>query len=144
MTYDRYSGDPRLVLTQDGADMVYLGGQPVMDQGLENMAMISLFTGTGWCGNLYLDADNQIGSDFEAACRKSITLAQLNEIQNAAVRALTSDYFPELVVVVTNPRSDWIHLAITLGPGNTITLDKRGENWLAQAANAANVRTGGL
>ncbi len=144
MTYDRYSGDPRLILTQDGADMVYLGGQPVMDQGLENMAMISLFTGTGWCGNLYLDADNQIGSDFEAACRKSITLAQLNEIQNAAVRALTSDYFPELVVTVTNPRSDWIHLAITLGPGNTLTLDRRGENWLAQAQNPASVRTGGL
>ena len=26
MTYDRYSGDPRLILTQDGADMVYLAG----------------------------------------------------------------------------------------------------------------------
>ena len=144
MTYDRYSGDPRLILTQDGADMAYLGGQPVMDQGLENMAMISLFTGPGWCGNLYLDADEQIGSDFEAACRKAITLAQLNEIQNAAMRALKSDYFPECAVVVTNPRSDWVHLAITLGPGNTITADKRGTNWLAQAAFAANVRTGGL
>jgi hypothetical protein len=108
------------------------------------MAMISLFTGKGWCGNLYLDADSQVGSDFESTCRKSITLAQLNEIQNAAMRALKSDYFPELVVVVTNPRSDWVHLAITLGPGNTLTLDKRGINWLAQAAYAANVRTGGL
>jgi hypothetical protein len=144
MTYDRYSGDPRLILTQSGSDMAYLGGQPVMDQGLENMAMISLFTGQGWCGNLYLDPDSQIGSDFEAACHKSITLAQLNEIQNAAMRALKSDYFPELVVVVTNPRADWVHIAITLGPGNTLTLDRRGMNWLAQAAFAANVRTGGV
>jgi phage gp46-like protein len=125
--------------------MVYIGGQPVMDQGLENMAMISLFTGQGWCGNLYLDPDEQIGSDFEATCRKSVTLQSITaDIPNAADRALKSDYFPERVIAVTNPRSDWLHLAITLGPGNTITLDKRGMNWLAQAAYAANVRTGGV
>ena len=41
---DIYSGDPRIVLTADGADFDYIGGQPVMDQGVENLALISLLT----------------------------------------------------------------------------------------------------
>ncbi len=144
MSSDRYSGDPRITLTQAGADMTFLGGQPVMDQGLENFVMISLFTSPGWCGNFYLAPEEQVGSDFELACRKPITLQSLIDVQNAAMRALKSDYFPSLSVTVSNPRADWLHLDISLGPGSSVSLDRRGLNWIAQATNPAHARTGGL
>ena len=41
---DIFSGDPKIILTPYGANLDYEGGQPVMDQGMENQALLSLFT----------------------------------------------------------------------------------------------------
>jgi hypothetical protein len=142
MTQDRYSGDPRIILTPNGANLDYEGGQPIMDQGLENQAIISLFTRPGWVGNLLLDPQYQIGSDFEASVLgQGLTLAGLALIQNAAVIALTSPAFPELAVTATNPVSDRIKLTVTAGPGQApLSFLRAGQNWQAQAVNPASGR----
>jgi len=142
MTADRYSGDPRLIITPNGANLDYEGGQPIMDQGLENQALISLFTRSGWCGNLLLEPRYQIGSDFEASILgQGLTLSGLSAIENAAVIALTSPAFPELAVSATNPSSDRVKLVVTVGPGQApLTFLRAGQNWQSQANSPASAR----
>jgi phage gp46-like protein len=48
MTYD---GDPKIDLQGDQSTLTIVGGQPIMDEGLENAVTLSLFTATGWWGN---------------------------------------------------------------------------------------------
>jgi hypothetical protein len=140
MIPDRFSGDPRILIGPAGADLDYEGGQPVMDAGLENQALLSLFTRPGWCGNVFLPKAEQIGSDFETTAEAALTLQGLADIQNAAERALKSDLFPELAVAVTNPQSWDVRVVATLGPGVALTLDRRGMLWSAQAASPASGR----
>jgi hypothetical protein len=139
VTSDRFSGDPRLLLTPAGADLDYEGGQPVMDQGLENQVLVALFTRPGWCGNLFLPTASQIGSDFLDACSAPITLSSLADIQNAAVRALASDLFGEVTVTVTNPTSWDLSVVITIS-GRTLSLNRRGMLWSNQSENPAHAR----
>ena len=140
MTPDRFSGDPRLLLTPNGADLDYEGGQPIMDQGLENQALIALFTRPGWCGNLFLADASKIGSDFLDACSAPLTLSSLTDIVNAAERALASPLFGSVTVAVANPQSWDLAITITLGPGRALTLNRIGMLWSAQAANPASGR----
>lgn len=140
MTPDRFSGDPRILIGPNGADFDYEGGQPIMDAGLENQALLSLFTRPGWCGNTYLPAAQQIGSDFEDTARQGITLATLADIGNAAERALKSNLFPQLAVTVSNPVSTNLRVVASFGPGQALTLDRRGMLWAAQAASPASGR----
>ena len=89
---DQFDGDVAFVLTQDGGQIFYTGGQPFMDVGgLENAVTISLFTGLGWWGNALEEnePDKQIGSDFEdRTINKAITVAYLRDIEDAARDAL--------------------------------------------------------
>jgi len=135
---DRYSGDPRILITAEGADLDYAGGQPTMDQGLENQALLSLFTEPGWCGNVFLPRASRIGSDFQQTCQGAITLQAITaDIPNAAERALASELFPERSVEVRNPQSYDLAIRVTLGPGRALLLDRRGMLWSAQAGNPA-------
>jgi phage gp46-like protein len=45
-------GDPKLFETGSGEDLSIVGGQSVMDEGLENAVYLSLFTPPGWWGNI--------------------------------------------------------------------------------------------
>ena len=73
---DPYQGDPKIILTENGATLKFVGGQPVMDRGLENFALISLLTKTGWAGNFFIRAEaDKIGSDFEEAALNTRTEA---------------------------------------------------------------------
>lgn len=137
---DRYSGDPRIVLGPEGADLDYRGGQPVMDQGLENQALLSLFTTPGWVGNTLLPVERRVGSDFEETAAQAITLQGLADVANAAERALKSPFFPELAVAVTNPVGNRLAVAVTLGPGRTLGLTRVGLAWQAQRENPASGR----
>lgn len=112
MIFDRFQGDPAIMVTQAGAEMSVQGGQPVMDQGVQNPAFIGLFTGKGWCGNIYLPESQQIGSDFEAQSEKPITRQSLIDIKNAAERALAGDLFGDVVATVTNPVADALNVSI--------------------------------
>ncbi len=89
---DQFDGDIAYILTPDGGQIIYTGGQPIMDAGgLENAVNISLFTQAGWWGNSLFEnePDRQIGSDFEIRVRpKAITVKYLREVENAARDAL--------------------------------------------------------
>lgn len=142
---DIYEGDPRIVLSEDGATLRYIGGQPRMDQGLENQALISLFTDGPWPGNtLFEVTQEQIGSDFEEACRQPITLQSINNIRNAAIRALNSPIFGTVNVEVSNPLSFRLDILVTIEPpgqdAKTLFLSKNGLNWIAQAQDPAHRR----
>jgi hypothetical protein len=140
-----FSGDPYLTLGVDGSELHYKGGQPVMDQGIENQALIALFTSKGWAGNaLFEDINQQIGSDFIEAANQPITLQSLVDIEQAALRALESPLFGNITVTVTNPESSIIKVEITIEPPGQdsaiIILTRNGLNWQAQASNPAHER----
>ena len=146
---DRFQGDPRLVLTENGAKLIYTGGQPIMDQGVENQALIALFTTRGWAGNtLFTNPDQKIGSDFVEASRQAITLTSLNNIRDVALKALQAPIFGDIEVEVTNPTSYQIKTEIEIKPPGedpqTIILLKNGINWVLQGTDPANERTGGV
>lgn len=146
---DRFQGDPRLVLTENGAKIIFTGGQPVMDQGVENLALISLFTMQGWAGNvLFTDPNQKIGSDFIDASLEAITLTSLNKIRDAALKALVNPLFGSVEVEVTNPTSYQIKTDIILKPPGedpqALTLLKNGINWIVQGTDPASERTGGI
>lgn len=139
-----YDGDPKLILTQDGAELVYNDGQPVMDAGLENNALIALFTAPGWVGNTILADDQQIGSDFEVQARGTLTLSKLADIENAASRALADDIqkLTENTASVINPSGNQLDMKLRLAPpGEDVDLlltSKNGLNWRSQALDPAN------
>jgi len=142
---DRFQGDPRLVLGENGVKIVYKGGQPVMDRGVENLALISLFTRRGWAGNtLFTDPNQKIGSDFIDASRESITLTSMNNVRDAALKALNSPLFGNVEVEVSNPTSYQLKVEITIQPPGedpqSIILLKNGINWVSQATEPAEER----
>lgn len=144
---DIFSGDPRLFLGVNGARFIFKGGQPIMDQGLENLAIISLFTSPGWVGNIFFsDINQQIGSDFLDAANQPITLSSLNDIKQAAERALVNPAFGNITVTVSNPNSYRIEVSILIQPPGQdiqqLLLTKHGENWLAQSSNPAHGQVG--
>ncbi len=142
MISDVFQGDPRLILDENGARLQFIGGHPLLDQGLENLALISLFTAPGWAGNdLFADAAQQIGSDFESSAKQPITLSALNDIRNAAIKALENPAFGKVTVDVTNPTGIRIQVSIRIEPPGAdmqeLLLTTNGLNWQAQAANPA-------
>lgn len=142
-------GDPRLFLDEEGSRLVFRGGQPVMDRGIENAVLISLFTKRGWCGNVFFrDPNQQVGSDFQAATAQPITLSALNDIRDAAEKALQwmvgSGIASNITATVTNPRSNWLDIAILVQPPgqdiNILLLQKHGLNWIFQKIDPAYLR----
>jgi hypothetical protein len=141
MIPDSFSGDPRKILSPSGSDIDYEGGQPVMDAGLENQVMISLFTRPGWCGNAYLTGAEQIGSGhFLAACDAALTLQSFADIQNGAELDLKSDLLPNVAISIVNPNSWDLQITIQLANGQAVTLDRRSMLWSNQSLNPASAR----
>jgi phage gp46-like protein len=106
-----------------------------MDQGIRNAAIISLFTDEGWGGNVFLSPESRIGSDFVKLCRGTITLSRLNDIENAAVRALQSRLFPRVSATARNPDGYHLDVNIKIGPGGALNLNREGPLWQAQGKN---------
>lgn len=129
-------GDPRLVLGPDGSRLQFDGGQPVMDRGLENMALIALFTAPGWCGNTLLT--DPIGSDFESAANQPITRTSINQVRNAAERALDYSEFGDVAVTVTNPNGYRLNVEILFRrTGGTLSLLRDNGFWFWQTTDPA-------
>lgn len=145
MINDRFQGDPKLILTDDGADILYSGGNPVMDAGLENLAQISLLTAPGWWGNSLLDDDDQkLGSNFEEVANGILNLQLLNDISQAAEAALDNPAFGKVTSTVTNPADSTIKIENLIEPPGqdieTIILTRNGINWQNQAIDPAYLR----
>ena len=144
MTTDIFQGDPAIKITKNGATLVFIGGQPIMDAGVENQALIALFTEKGWPGNHLLSPESQIGSDFAKLARGSITLSKLALIEQTAVAALQADIFGTVTAVASNPESWQVEVRILIEPPGReqteILLVSNGQNWISQAINPASER----
>jgi phage gp46-like protein len=140
-----FQGDPYIVIENNGATFHYIGGNPIMDQGLENQALISLFTKQGWPGNfLYDNEAERIGSDFEELSRGPITLSKLALIEKSAENALAADIFGTVTATATNPESWIVSVNILISPPGgrefELNLVSNGQNWINQAKNPAHKR----
>lgn len=148
MTYNRFQGDPAIKITENGATIEFIGGQPIMDQGLNNAVLISLFTKNGWWGNvLEKDENKKIGSEYEKQ-RTIIDIKTINDIRDAAEKALqwmkNIKLSSKIDVSVSNPISNQIFTKITIHPPGTdkkeLLFIKNGLNWISQAINPAHER----
>lgn len=146
---DRYQGDPKLTLDENGADLVFKGGQPVMDRGLENAALISLHTREGWAGNVFFRSPaEQIGSQYENRLQDPITLKAFNNVRNAATKALQwmidEKAASSIDVSVSNPTGKKVQTAVLIKPPSrdplVLLLTKNGLNWIAQTVDPAYLR----
>jgi phage gp46-like protein len=146
-TYNRFQGDLAIKLTPDGADIPFIGGQPVMDQGLENVVTISLFTKPGWWGNdLEIEENKKIGSNYERE-RIAIDIQTINDVvddANLALDGMRKNLVSKLDITATNPRSNEIKTAIKIYPpgkdAEELLFLSNGTNWINQAQNPAHER----
>ena len=127
-----FEGDPKLFLEINGATLNYNDGQPDMEQGLENQILLSLFTKEGWCGNIFLPPENRVSSDFERKCSVAINLSGLADIEDSAVRALTSKAFPYVDVTAKNQSSNNLRVDIIVRDGMNMSLTREGALWRNQ------------
>lgn len=138
MSKNRFQGDPKIYITENGADFNFIAGQPDMDAGFENQAMISLFTSPNWWGNVLIDnAGQKIGSDFEEKAKGSVTLKKLAEIEQNAIRVLEYPAFGNIEATASNPESSRIDLSILISPQGQdvaeLSLSRNAQNWKNQS-----------
>jgi len=136
-----FQGDPKIILTPDGSTLKFIGGQPVMDAGVENVVTILLFTKKGWCGNYVLsDINRHIGSDFEAIADREVSLQNLQDLEEEAQRALevmkTIGLAESISAVAVNPTGNEKQVTITVKRPNReareIVFTKNDLNWQFQ------------
>jgi phage gp46-like protein len=149
MTFDRFQGDPRLILDENGSTIKVTGGQPIMDQGLENVPIIRLFTAPGWWGNfLFRNNSQQIGSDFEEVAREAATIEGLNRTESAAKVALApmidDGLAKDTIVKAKNPSGNRLDMGVLIQPPGrdflALLATRHGSNWIAQKQYPANER----
>jgi phage gp46-like protein len=142
---DRFSGDPKIYIDENGADLDFRGGQPVMDSGLENAVNISLFTREGWWGNDIMPDDNKIGSRLEVTSEQPITSSSLGDVEQSAENALAwmvnKQLAKEIAAIASNPNGRAIKLQTFIQPPfgtatELLTL-KNGVNWINQKLDPA-------
>lgn len=134
----RFQGDPKLSISENGIDIVFVGGQPTMDKGLENAILISLFTKPGWIGAKFTGCEGLRGSNFLNACNQSITISTINQIRQAIAKAL--DWITGTVEAdVKNPAGSKLEIKITIHPPGKTTeettaffLSREGLQWYYQ------------
>ena len=142
---DRFQGDPKIYLTEKGATLKFISGQPVMDQGIENQITLSLFGGSNWWGNSLIDDKNRhLDSDFETVASGAITKQKLNDIKQSAERNLKNDIFGKIEATVTNPVSSNISMDVALSPPGKdieiIKLNRNYQSWVNQINDPAYAR----
>jgi phage gp46-like protein len=124
-----------------------------MDAGLENYALIKLFTrrksktdGKPWVGNTAFDNKSQhLGTNFLEGLDAPITLGMLEDVQQRAEKALQSlidnNLASDIIVEVLNPTGYRIDMRILIKPPNRpeseLILIKNGVNWVVQGDSPA-------
>jgi phage gp46-like protein len=144
-----YQGDPRVIMDADGSDMPFVGGQPIMDQGLENAALMSGLTDADWPGNAILTNPAQkFTSKVETVAQQALTLSNLNSL-SAAWRAalqwmIDTNIAASIDATTVNPVGSQRETTIVITPpsGETeiVLLTQAGLNWIAQQQNPASGR----
>ena len=149
---DKFQGDPRMYLTADGAELgPFTDGQPVMDQGLENAANISLFTLPGFAGNHLVETDAElVGSEYERTAAGPITIDSFRTIQNAARTALAwmigEKVAGDIEARAFSSEGLQVDSAILIKPvGNTndptaLLVTRNANNWISQFFDPAHLK----
>jgi len=146
--YNRFSGDPAIQITENGATMKFIGGQPVMDQGLENAVQISLFTKLGYWGNALVNEESKkIGSKYQRE-RTIIDVDTVNEVSEDASNALKwmsdTNLLSDININTTNPAGNQLSTSIELFPPGqdsyNFIFTKNGLSWIGQQENPAHER----
>lgn len=149
MTIERFQGDPRIVIDEDGADLDFQAGQPVMDRGIENSVLLSLFTAADWVGNVLMDKPTQkYKGKFLEAIDQPINASALTDIRNAALADLNwmieTGLAAELDASVSNPQSNTLKVLIVVKPPTSdlevFLLTNNGLLWTSQTVDPANER----
>jgi hypothetical protein len=130
---DLFLGDVKLFLTAAGSDFSMNGSQPVMEHGMENSVLISLFTRTGWVGNIFQNTARQIGSDFEQTLNDNavITSTALKLIAGAAAGAISGTDYGGSTAEAVNPFANDLDITVQAEKGN-INLARQNGLWRAQ------------
>lgn len=87
---NRFDGDLKLFLDEDGAYCRWVNGQPIMDRGLENSVLIALLTKNDdyWGNYLETDEHEKLGSLFTDIIGQPITLDTFNTARTNAEKDL--------------------------------------------------------
>jgi phage gp46-like protein len=143
MMIDQYQGDPKVFITNDGAEMVFIGGQPLMDAGLENTVLISLLTQPGWYGNAFARTPSErLGSIFESVGQDTFTLSTLATLQDIVEKSLQRLIDDKIISAINvrakNPTGRVVEVQIaSSAPDIEILLTRQGSNWIAQIQDPA-------
>ena len=141
MSNKRYQGDPRIYLGPNGSFFSYKGGQPEMDRGFENLVNIQLLTYPGWCGNIFLQPESKIGSNFLSTAKGTITIDKLNDIKQIAEKVLRNQAFGKITTNVINPERNFLIIEIIIEPPGQdvrrLTLLRNWNNWIEQSEDPA-------
>jgi len=149
MITERFQGDPKIIIDEDGAELTFQAGQPVMVRGIENAVILSLFTESDWIGNTLVTRPTQkFGGKFLEAIKQPITVSALNDIRNAALSDLNAlieiGLFEEIDVAVKNPQSTRLSVVIVVKPPGSelevFLLTNNGLLWTFQTIDPAHAR----
>lgn len=137
----RYSGDPLLSNNGSGIIITFKGGQPVLDPGIYNAIILSLFFKPWFMNAVIEDSLEHIGSEFTTyLVNNTITISTLNTARNIALKSLSwlisENIASEIDVRLRNPNGSVIQVLILIKPpGKTIIAilaTKYGLNWKFQ------------
>jgi hypothetical protein len=137
-------GDPKMFLTVDGMDLNFVEGVPLMEAGLENVAIITLGTEANFALNkVARNGYEAVGSTFIEESKKAITANQIRIVEDAAERgfdfAVESGLIKAALAELVYAESVGYQIRITLTPptgADTILVYSRnGENWVYQQSN---------
>lgn len=144
MPASRTQGDLKLLLTEEGVDLDFNGGQPTMDPGLGTAVILTLLSASGWAGNALLPASQQVGGNFEEVINQPLQLSTLVKAENTAKTDLEwlikAGVAEDVRVTVSNPVDNFIEVVVLVippgGSAQEIQLTKNGENWILQTTEA--------
>ena len=149
MVIERFQGDPRVVIDEDGAELEFQAGQPVMDRGIENAVLLSLFTASDWIGNTLAEKPAQkFGGKFLKSIKQPITASALADIRSAVLSDLKwmidTGLAAEIDAQVTNPESTNLKVLLVVKPPKSelevFLLTNNGLLWVSQTIDPANER----
>jgi len=134
-----FDGDVRMIMTEDGADIAFTGGQPEMDGGLSTAVLISLWSLSGWWGNQIMDQDQAFGCELETAMSGTLTVQAMLDAEEAARKALAwlveQGIAARVTVEGSIPRADVLVLTITIAePAGGAASLRYSLNWRNQSA----------
>jgi len=131
-------GDPKIFDTGDGVELSIIGGQPEMDDGLENAVFLSLFTSPGWWGNILSEPAEKSASRLETALRRTLTNQTRLDVEQYAREALAwmvaEGIAKKITVSATIPEVGLCLVIIKIDQPDRVDTIRYNINWATMAA----------